>query len=71
MAFAWGIAAGPGLARAGQANLDPAGTLTVKVTGPAWAREIHRSRPILLARLRQLLGADTIKELTVTVRPEA
>ncbi len=63
--FAWEAAAGPALARATTAALDARGTLHVRTSTAAWAREVARSRPLLLERLRALLGAEIVTALEV------
>ncbi len=62
--FAWRAAVGPALARA--ATLDwRDGRIVVHMSSPEWTREIQRSRPMILERLRLLLGTDTAKRLDV------
>jgi hypothetical protein len=63
-AFAWTAAVGPAVDRATSVRLD--GTvLRVEVASPQWAREIKRSRRIILARLQALLGQDAVTRLDV------
>lgn len=55
--FAWRAAVGPALARA--ATLDwRDGRIVVHMSSPEWTREIQRMRPMILQRLRLLLGND-------------
>ena len=63
--FAWEAAAGPALARATTAELDARGTMRVRTTSAAWAREVTRLRALLLERLRALLGAEIVTALEV------
>jgi predicted nucleic acid-binding Zn ribbon protein len=63
--FAWEAAAGRALARATTAELDAAGRLHVRTSSAAWAREVKRSRALLLERLRALLGAEVVTALEV------
>jgi len=63
-AFAWTAAVGPALDRATKVTL--AGTvLIVEVTSAQWAREIERSRRLIIARLQALLGKDAVTRLEV------
>lgn len=62
--FAWRAAVGPALARA--ATLDwREGRVVVHMSSPEWTREIKRSKPMILERLRMLLGQDAVKRLEV------
>jgi hypothetical protein len=62
--FAWRAAVGPALARA--ATLDwREGRVVVHMSSPEWTREIRRSKPMILERLRMLLGQDAVKRLEV------
>lgn len=67
VAFVWGLAVGPAMARATTATLV-GGVLTARTTNPAWAREIERSRTIILARVQQLLGPSAVSALVVDLR---
>ena len=60
--FAWRAAVGPALARASSVELRGA-RVVVHMSSPEWAREIERSRPITLQRLRPLLGRDVITRI--------
>ena len=60
--FAWRAAVGPALARA--ATLDwREGRVVVHMSSPEWTREIRRSKPMILERLRMLLGKDAVKRI--------
>jgi len=61
--FAWRVAAGPALGRAGVAELGERGTLRVRARDEAWRRELKHARPVILERLRQLLGKDAIQKI--------
>jgi len=63
-AFAWSVAVGPALARATTVDLA-GGVLTVRARDRRWAQEVHRNRATVLARLQQLLGAETIRDVSV------
>jgi hypothetical protein len=64
VSFAWRVAVGTGVERVSSVRLD-AHTLLVEVTDQRWAREIARSSPIILARLKTLLGHETINRIVV------
>jgi predicted nucleic acid-binding Zn ribbon protein len=63
--FAWHTAAGAALARAAEAELRPDGTLELRAASLPWAREIERSRELLLGRVRLLLGDDVVATIVV------
>jgi predicted nucleic acid-binding Zn ribbon protein len=62
--FAWRTVAGPALGRATQVKLER-GVLLVEATGVQWAREVRRSSSLILGRLQEFLGKDTVKSITV------
>jgi hypothetical protein len=63
-AFAWAAAVGPALDRATRVALD--GTvLIVEVTSEQWARELERSRSVILMRLQALLGRDNLTWISI------
>ncbi len=62
--FAWQIAVGPALARATTVSLAE-GVLTVHAQDPRWCQEISRARPVVLQRLQDLLGADSVTSVRV------
>lgn len=64
VAFAWQIAAGPTMARASRVTWTD-GTLRVRTGSATWRREIVRAKPMLLDRLRHLLGAETIRSMII------
>ena len=63
-AFAWTVAVGPALARAGTVYLDGT-TLRVTPRDARWARELERARPAMLARMQALLGRDAVKDIHI------
>jgi hypothetical protein len=65
VAFAWRIAAGPALGRAGTPRWSADGTLRVRPRDAAWRREIQQSRAIVAERLAQLLGSGVVKTIVV------
>ena len=44
---------------------------TVAVTAPdaSWARELGQSRPLLIRRMNDMLGAGAVKRLDITSTP--
>lgn len=62
---AWQVAAGPAMGRASTVTRSADGVVRVVARTESWRREIARSRPILLERLRQLLGPDGVRTLVV------
>lgn len=65
VAFAWSVAAGPLLARHGTPSWSPDGTLRVRASDAAWVKELERARPVVLDRLKQLLGPDAVRWIIV------
>ena len=65
IAFAWHLAAGPALGRAGTAAWTPDGTLRVRARDAAWLREMRRARPIITERLNELLGAGVVQRIVI------
>jgi len=63
--FAWRTAAGPALGRAATAALREDGTILIRTTTAAWAREVERSRALLLVRMREMLGPEVARRLVV------
>ena len=66
VAFAWSIVAGPALGRATTPVWSSDGTLYVRARTEVWRTELRRSRPILVERLKSLLGADVIRRLDIS-----
>ena len=62
--FVWGLAVGSAIARATTVTLADT-ALTVRTTDPAWAREVDRSRTLVLARMQQLLGPALVQSIVV------
>ena len=69
--LAWLSSVGPSVARATSVALDSAGTLRVTTETEHWRREIARSRLVITRRLADLLGAGTVKKLSVKRRRRA
>lgn len=66
VAFAWALAAGPALGRAGIPTWTPDGILRIRARDAAWKKEIERARPMMVERLTQLLGPAVIRRIIVT-----
>jgi predicted nucleic acid-binding Zn ribbon protein len=64
--FVWTIVAGPALSRATTPVWSRDGTLYLRARTDAWRQELRRSKPVLLQRLNQLLGAGVVRRLDVS-----
>jgi predicted nucleic acid-binding Zn ribbon protein len=62
--FAWQLVVGPALARVTTVELD-AGILRVQCD-ERWARELTRAQHVILPRLQQLLGTQTLERIAIT-----
>jgi hypothetical protein len=62
--FVWGLAVGSAIARATTVTLAET-ALTVRTADPAWAREVERSRALILGRVQQLLGAQLVRSIVI------
>jgi len=62
--FAWQTAVGPALQRATSVKLVDQ-TLIVETTSLQWRREIRRSSGVILGRLQEFLGKDTVTHISV------
>ena len=62
---AWRAAVGDALCRVSTVRLQPDGSVEVHPADQRWHKELKRSSPIILGRLNALLGADTVKRITV------
>ena len=65
--FAWKAVVGPALERVTSVRLE-GHLLLVDADSTQWAREIHRSSPLILRRLTTLLGDNVVNELAVRTR---
>jgi hypothetical protein len=65
--FAWKTSVGPSLERVTAVKLER-GSLIVEVPDENWAREMARSRPLILKRMQALLGSDVISEILIRPR---
>lgn len=64
IAFAWQVAAGPTLGRAGTPHFSD-GSLRITARDATWQQEIRRARSLILERLNELLGAGTVRRLVI------
>ena len=62
--FAWKMVVGPAIERATTVTLEH-GALRVDTTDAQWAREVKRSSTMILARMQECLGKDTVTALSV------
>ena len=62
--FAWRAAVGPALERVTAVRLEGS-VLLVDAQTPQWAHEVMRSSPVILKRLQDYLGAETIERIEV------
>jgi predicted nucleic acid-binding Zn ribbon protein len=60
--FAWRSAVGTAMARVSAVLLDD-GVLLIEAQTAAWGAAIMRSSPVILSRLRTMLGPETIREM--------
>ena len=63
--FAWTIAAGPIVSRAGAPQWSENGTLRVRARDAAWRLEIRHARPVIAERLDRLLGPGVIRRIVI------
>lgn len=68
VALAWSAAVGRAIAGVASVALDAEGTLAVTVADRHWARELNRSRPLITARMKQLLGDGAVTRIEVSSR---
>ncbi len=66
VAFAWSVAAGAALARAGTVRWAPDGILRIHARDATWKRELERARPVVAERLTHLLGPDAVRRIIIT-----
>ncbi len=64
--FAWRSAVGPSVSRVTRVRLAADGVIDVVVDDDRFGDELARSAPMVLGRLQDLLGADTVRRLEVT-----
>ncbi len=68
VSLAWSVAVGPAVERVTNVELDPDGALTVTAADRHWARELHRSRPLITTRLNQVLGEGVVTRIEISSR---
>jgi predicted nucleic acid-binding Zn ribbon protein len=61
--FAWRTVVGPAMARATRVQLGENGTLLVRAADANWRREVEGAFPMILPRIRALLGEATVRRL--------
>jgi hypothetical protein len=63
--FAWRMAAGSALARAGTPHWSDNGVLRIDARDAAWRREIQQARPVILERMNHILGEKVVLRIVV------
>jgi predicted nucleic acid-binding Zn ribbon protein len=63
--FAWRLSAGPTLAASTSVSWSEDRRLRVAVKSDEWRRELLRARPLILERLRELVGKDAVKTMHI------
>lgn len=66
--FAWKAAVGPAIERVTEVCLTDEGTLEVRATDPAWRRELKHSQAMILGRMQELLGSESVKAVKIIGR---
>ena len=69
--FAWRAAVGPSVSRVTRVRLASHGVLDVIVDDDRFGDELARSAPMVLGRLQELLGVETVRRLDVKPAREA
>jgi predicted nucleic acid-binding Zn ribbon protein len=64
--FAWRTVVGAAMARATRVQLLERGTLLVRVDDANWRREVEGAFPVILPRLKPLLGPDAVRKLVLS-----
>jgi hypothetical protein len=65
VAFAWRIVAGATFARVAVPTWTEDGVLRLRAKDAAWRREIERARPLMAARLKELLGPGVVRSIVI------
>ncbi|HUR35485.1 MAG TPA: DUF721 domain-containing protein [Vicinamibacterales bacterium] len=60
--FAWRSSVGAAMARVSAVRLED-GVLLVEAQTPQWAAAVMRASPMILSRLRTMLGPEAIREI--------
>ena len=66
--MAWRAAVGDALTRVTSVRLQPHGVVEVLPSDARWNKELKRSSNMILARLKGLLGADSVQRLSIVDR---
>ena len=64
--FAWRAAVGPAVSRVTRVRFSGPGVIEAVVDDDRFGDELARSVPMVLSRLQELLGEDTVRRLEVT-----
>jgi len=64
--FAWRVSVGAALARLTRVTLGHDGVMNVVVEDGRWVKELERSSPAILERLRDLLGQDEVCRIEIS-----
>jgi hypothetical protein len=62
--FAWKAAVGPAIDRVTHVKLERR-VLLVETVNAQWGKEVMRASPVILKRLRSLLGNETVERIEV------
>ena len=69
--LAWSVAVGDAVARLTTVTLEADGTVAATAPDARWARELGQSRPLLIRRMNDMLGAGAVKRLDITSTPRS
>ncbi len=64
-AFAWRMAVGASIDRVSHVSLAPSGRLLVRFDDRHWKKEVERSLPLVIERMKSLLGAESVTGATL------
>ena len=64
-AFAWRLSVGAAIDRVSHATLAESGRLLVRFDDRHWKKEVERSLPLVIDRLKSLLGQEAITGVTL------
>jgi hypothetical protein len=62
---AWRVAVGEALSRVSSVRLLSDGSIEIHPVDRRWHRELERSSGLILARLKALLGTESVKRLSI------
>lgn len=66
--FAWSAAVGAAIQRATEVRLTENGVLEVRAADATWRRELRHTQAMVLGRVQELLGAETVKAVKIVGR---